>query len=117
MLAHWDGTNWSIKNPGRHWPFPNSWLYDVTAVDANDVWAVGAHTTPEQPRFARQFVLHWNGVHWTEATPPTTKPGQLLAATSLPSGRVWLGGTRVLPPEHPGEGFRPNLAVGAARVC
>src|SRR5438876_703093 len=40
MIEHWDGTSWQIVASPNH-PTTYNYLYGVTAVDANDAWAVG----------------------------------------------------------------------------
>jgi hypothetical protein len=93
LVEHWDGASWSIV------PSPNregggAELFGVTALGADDVWAVG-----ESRSFAsgvqHSLTMRWDGSAWTIAPSPngvlTTTP---LAAASLPGGTVLaVGGT------------------------
>jgi hypothetical protein len=41
LIEHWNGTSWSVvSNPGVNT------LFGVTALTANNVWAVAFHTSP-----------------------------------------------------------------------
>lgn len=65
LTMHWDGTAWSVvpsRGPIRH---HGSILFSVTAIAADDAWAVGiwhdgVHYLP--------LVEHWDGVAWTRWT-------------------------------------------------
>ena len=46
LAVHWDGSDWTVipsPNPG---PYTNNFVYDVEAVSASDVWAVGVSADP-----------------------------------------------------------------------
>jgi hypothetical protein len=74
----------------------------VTAVSANDAWAVGCtafcflHSVTPQ-----MVILHWNGTAWTQASSPA--PGQfsqLVGVAATSASDAWavgsdLGGTIV----------------------
>ena len=49
LLVHWDGTSWTVFNPGT-----TEALYRVWGDAPNDVWALGAYD-----------LLHYNGTTWT----------------------------------------------------
>jgi hypothetical protein len=90
VAMHWDGTDWKkIKTPN-----PGSTTYNqllaVSAVSANDVWAVGDGD--------RLPLLHWDGASWTR----TRAPAPALPDTYL-AGVVGVA---------PGEAF----AVGYAGI-
>jgi hypothetical protein len=71
LILNWNGQNWTVvqsPNPGAY----DNRLYEVRAVSANDIWAVGfwsdcygcsGHTLTE----------HWNGTSWTVV--PSPNPG------------------------------------------
>jgi hypothetical protein len=69
-------------------------LTAVTALSADDAWAVGLWRST--PAGGGPLVLHWNGVDWTDVEPPET--GQFGSEPSLtgidaaPNGDVWIGG-------------------------
>jgi hypothetical protein len=58
LVAHWDGRAWTRV----HTPHPGnlSYLGDVSADAANDVWAVGA----SGEGFSKYFLLQWDGQAW-----------------------------------------------------
>lgn len=65
LIEHWDGTAWRIV------PSPNpsgsliTYLTAVSAVSANDIWAVGySHNG------ARPLIEHWDGTAWSIVPAP-----------------------------------------------
>ncbi|HKP52338.1 MAG TPA: S-layer homology domain-containing protein [Chloroflexia bacterium] len=92
LTLHWDGAAWT------HIPSPNlgtwnNYLRGVTAVSANDVWAVGSYvpslSSPEQT-----LMLHWDGAAWSAMPGPS--PGSsyniLYSVDALASNDVWAVG-------------------------
>jgi hypothetical protein len=68
LSMHWDGSTWTI------FPVPHSkdesWLYDVDAVSATDIWAVGIGTAFLDGH--RQTLgVHWDGTAWMHALTPS----------------------------------------------
>lgn len=58
-LSHGNGSAWSrVAIPG---PWVNS-VSAVTAVSADDAWAVGTHC-PHRCASENALILHWNGTH------------------------------------------------------
>ena len=58
-------------------PSPNAgtgsnYLYDVAAVAANDIWAVGYYTTTGN--IQQTLTLHWDGLVWTHIPSPSPGP-------------------------------------------
>ena len=71
LIEHYNGSAWSIvsgPNPGTG----GSYLEAVTAISANDIWAVGFYrqTTGSAPQ---TLTMHYNGTSWTQAT--SASPG------------------------------------------
>jgi hypothetical protein len=72
LIEHWDGTSWSVV------PSPSPAVYEndlqaVTAVSANDIWAVGE-------REGLDYVLHtlaehWDGSTWSVVSTPDAGTG------------------------------------------
>lgn len=87
LVLHWDGSTWTRV------PSPNSGarinqLEGVSAVSANDAWAVGDDGNPGHPAF-RALTLHWNGVRWSLVP----APGQELhAVADVGRNSAWAGG-------------------------
>src|SRR6266699_2104596 len=62
LIEHWNGTSWSVvSNPGLNT------LFGVTALAANNVWAVAVHTNPN----VSDIVEHWNGTTWANVSAPS----------------------------------------------
>lgn len=67
LIQHWNGAAWTVvpsPNPG----VGDNFLQDVTAVSANDVWAVGYYYTASDKMALLQ---HWDGAVWTVVPSPT----------------------------------------------
>ena len=97
LVEHWDGSGWTIV------PSPNSdtlqnELYGVSAISANDVWAVGnfyntglgAHQT---------LIEHWDGNNWSIVASSDIGASDdfLNAVTAVSANDIWtVGFTRPL---------------------
>src|SRR5262249_32282529 len=55
LAEHWNGTSWSIVPVAS--PGPDSWLSSLTALGADDIWAVGGGD-------GGPFAEHWGGSSW-----------------------------------------------------
>ena len=92
LIEHWDGSAWSIV-PVSNSPGVFSWLYGVTALSANDVWAVG--TTYSAATGTRTLGLHWDGTSWTQEDTPNPSYADLNwphAVAPDRTGGVWAVG-------------------------
>lgn len=93
-LAHAYSTNWQTY-PGSD----GVSVYDVSAISANDVWAVGRKYLPER-QATITIALHWNGQAWEETTPispsdnttNTEFTDQLLGVDPISPNDVWAVG-------------------------
>lgn len=96
MVLHWNGNDWSIvpsPNPGGT---TNAHLYDVHAIAANDVWAVGDYYLSDQGH--KTLAMHWDGATWSVV--PTPNPGpttgfrsiRLRGVTAVSSTDAWAVG-------------------------
>lgn len=90
LTMHWNGTQWSVvpsPNPGPNY----NYLYGVTAISSNDIWAVGKYGTDVD----RSLVLHWDGAAWNVVPSPNV-PGAigniLLGVTALSTQDAWAVG-------------------------
>jgi hypothetical protein len=96
-VLHWNGSAWSLTT------LPNiggegSRLSAITALSANDLWAVG--DTQEGDGSILTLAAHFNGTTWSLV--PTPDPGQqgtlisnsLSAAVSPAPGVVWALGSQ-----------------------
>jgi hypothetical protein len=88
---HWNGSVWSIVSSPTIANIDTS-LSGVTAIAANDVWAVGSFG--DVTHEARTFTVHWNGTAWSIV--PSANDGaegnSLHAVTAIASDDVWAVG-------------------------
>jgi hypothetical protein len=78
LIQHWNGSVWStVPSPNRLTGTGNNQinaLQGVTAVTANDVWAVGYTASVVDPY--QTLTVHWNGTSWSIVDSPNlTFPG------------------------------------------
>ena len=68
-------------------------LNGVTAVSANDVWAVGAYAN-KSSRIDQTLIEHWNGTDWIVVPSPSVGTGYnvLNGVTRIPAGEMWAVG-------------------------
>ena len=84
LIEHWDGNSWSeVFGFGVE---PESAAYGVTAVSANDVWAVGDGG-------GLALIGRWSGSNWSVFPSPEIT-GRLLATTAITACDVWAVGLR-----------------------
>ena len=65
LIAHWDGS--ALETVPHPNPAGFNRLYAVTAISANDIWAVGESSDD----ISRTLALHWDGTSWTHVPTPT----------------------------------------------
>jgi hypothetical protein len=94
LVEHWNGSAWSIV-PSRNATASNL-LTGVTAVAANNVWAVGyTITTDGTNEPDRTLVEHWNGSAWSIVASPSPASNDTLTGVAARSASdVWAVGTR-----------------------
>jgi hypothetical protein len=87
IILHWDGTSWRDVPS----PIASDYLTGVSAVSANDAWAVG-HAGLVATN--RAVILHWDGTSWLPVKVPDVGPGGTLAGVSAVSATdVWAVGS------------------------
>lgn len=82
LVLHWDGSTWSVVPSPSPGVYPDGgidvYLYDVAAVSATDVWAVGTYLD-QHPGDGflgfQSLALHWDGEEWTQVETPSTPVG------------------------------------------
>jgi hypothetical protein len=100
-VLHWDGTIWSlVETPNPNANGEGSMLNGITALNPNDIWAVGQ--TQRLNGSIRTLTQQFNGTTWT--TVPSPSPG---GATRIPDDSL----TGVV---SPGPGL--VFAVGARDI-
>jgi hypothetical protein len=89
FILHWNGTQWSIvpTPPAGSVPL----LYGVSAISANDVWAVGWTGGKSGPV---TLTMHWDGSTWSVVPSPNPSASSnfLHGVTALATNNVWVVG-------------------------
>ena len=102
LIEHWNGRQWSIVANSFSSFFTE--FHGITAISANDVWAVGTYTNGTQvvrnrtwaiaTRTNGTLVVHWDGKRWSIV--PSPNPGQasnaLWGVTALSASDMWAVG-------------------------
>lgn len=90
LLEHYDGAQWGVV-AGPAVTAENSWLHGIAAVDANNLWAVGASQTGSSQQ---TLIMHYNGSDWSVVASPS--PGatvnNLLGVVAVAANDVWAVG-------------------------
>ena len=94
LIEHWDGKKWQVVT-GPDSAIQGSFLENVQAVSANDVWAVGFAIPANVVPFAiTPLVEHWDGSRWSLMSMPASFQGAFLYAVSAVSPNdVWIAGS------------------------
>ena len=95
LVEHWDGLKWSVV------PSPvvtgGSQFDAVTALNANDAWAVGSRAggLPEFLASRVTLTAHWDGSGWTALPSPniSNRSHELLDVAAIASDDVWAVGS------------------------
>lgn len=91
-ILHWNGVSWStVSSPSIG---TQSFLHAITAISANDVWAVGAYYAPGN-RY-RTLIMHWDGTEWSVIPSPNvgTDDNLLRGIAGVSSTDMWAVGER-----------------------
>src|SRR5688572_24157039 len=98
LLLHWNGAVWQ-QFPALHLSATLDDLWDVEAISANNVWAVGAYND-----FAttRAELLHYDGISWTNQPLPFITGGSFLNALhAINASDIWAAGGQSGSPTRP----------------
>ena len=74
VIEHWNGSTWSTVSL----PVSGT-LHGLSAVSANDVWAVGNGGV----------ILNWNGTQWSQVANPAGQGAALESVDALSANDVW----------------------------
>jgi hypothetical protein len=86
LIEHWDGARWSlVRSPNLGGGF--GILNSVTALAANDVWAVGTHE-------GSTLIEHWDGTAWAVVPSPNGRraESEMYAVSAAGPDDVWAVG-------------------------
>jgi hypothetical protein len=88
VILHWDGTTWS-RVPSPNVGSLGNYLYDVFALSADNVWAVGSYDNS-----AKTLILHWNGTNWSIVPSPNVNANynQLHGVAAGAANDIWAVG-------------------------
>ena len=98
LAMHFNGSAWSVV-PTPNAPYEQGFLYDVDAVAANDVWAVGvsqrvfAFIEP-QTTYSASLIEHFDGTAWSivPSPNPVVNATDVRSVSALSSTSVWASG-------------------------
>jgi hypothetical protein len=91
LIEHWDGNDWTVV-PGPNLGGVSSKLKGITAVAANDIWAVG-ESYRSATSGVQTLVLRWNGSTWNQvATPAVGSFSSLAAISHVAANDIWAVG-------------------------
>jgi hypothetical protein len=89
LIERWDGTAWSLFSGPTFPSGDEPGLTAMTAISANDIWAVGSLLNPDG--FLYFLFEHWDGTSWTP-TVIQNNGAFLLGASSDATNDVWAVG-------------------------
>jgi hypothetical protein len=94
VIEHWNGSTWTIvASPS---PQGHNTLTGISAISANDVWAVGygSNDVSTGVPIDRPELLHWNGTVWGSVAAPANvgTSDNILQAVTTTGGTVWAAG-------------------------
>jgi hypothetical protein len=95
-VIHWDGKRWSlIPVPLPCCGHSASWLGDISAISANEVWVVGTtHYYDGKTHYSYNRALLWNGTQWDDISPPSWGYYNGLGEVeAIRSNDVWAAGS------------------------
>jgi hypothetical protein len=91
LVEHWNGTQWRVVKSPSLGQFPYD-LRGVSAVAANDIWAVGTYATAPGD-ISLTLTEQWNGKTWSVIPSPSpTGNDFLLGVAALSTSDVWAVG-------------------------
>jgi len=91
LAEQWNGTSWNVV-PTPNVGSGNNDLLAVTAVSANDIWAVGRSTASSG--HDRTLTEQWNGTSWNVVPSPNTGSysNDLIGVTAISANDIWAVG-------------------------
>jgi hypothetical protein len=91
LIEQWDGTNWNIISSPNPNDVYNINLYGVTAVSADDIWAVGDYSDSNGNYYT--LIEQWNGTSWNIIPSPNSAYNTILTdVAAVSADDVWAVG-------------------------
>jgi hypothetical protein len=83
LIKHWNGKEWSNDVRPQDQPLPQREFFAVTALAADDVWAIG-----------EKYVEHWDGRNWGGVRSPqqAADTNRLLGISAVSANDIWIVG-------------------------
>lgn len=96
LIEHWNGTSWQIVTSPSPGTIYNT-LYGVTALSANNVWAVGYYVST--PGVTQTLTEHWNGSQWSvvNSPSPASMNNELFSVSAVSASDIWAAGFLTTP--------------------
>jgi hypothetical protein len=91
LIEHYNGTKWDwIVSPNAGTQAYYNQLVSVSALNADDVWAVGTSENSFTGAPFQPFAVHWDGVGWTQQStaPALGGSNEMLGVTALEPGHA-----------------------------
>lgn len=95
LILHWDGSAWQrVKSPNI--ADENNQLTSISALSANDIWAVGTSNGYEGSLLT--LAEHWDGSRWSivHSPDPSRSANALSSIAAASSNDVWAVGSQML---------------------
>lgn len=94
LLEHWNGQQWSVVSSPNIAGANEQILSGLSAISANDIWAVGFSTNGNDPGSIKTLIKHWNGSQWSivSSSNPGTGGNQLNDVIARSANDVWAVG-------------------------
>lgn len=89
-FLHWDGREWNVVQGVETGGFPK--VTDMSAISANDVWAVGYEDSSYYYPSSRPLFLHWDGQVWSRVPGPDGV-AYLYGVDAVSANDVWAVGS------------------------
>jgi hypothetical protein len=91
LVEHWNGASWSVVSSPNVGGDDNFLWGGVSAVSANDIWAVGSYGLIAA---RRTLIVHWNGAAWSVVPSPNVGAAEnrLIGAAAVSANDVWAVG-------------------------
>ena len=98
LAMRFNGTAWSVVSTPNA-PYEQGFLYDVDAIAADDVWAVGVsqrvfYFNENQPTYSASLIEHFDGTTWSivPSPNPVVNATDVRSVSALSTNAVWASG-------------------------
>lgn len=88
LIEHWDGSRWTVQSSATIQGAQQVYLFAITAVAADDIWAVGSYSSATKAN--APFSEHWDGTAWKVV--PVPDAGDFLYSVSFSGTDLWATG-------------------------